>query len=269
MVHQTLEKILTASKGSIGPITQMAQFNKSIGRLSSSQQGIYVACILLSASISSLTSGHVSDRVSRKYAIVTGGLVVVVGTIISAASPNFASLVVARIITGVGVGQAMSVTTVYLVEIAPPELRGRSASLLQTYIVVGLTLGYFITLGSRNLQNSIAWRIPFIVQSIMALVLCVGMMIMPFSPRWLVQIGRKEEAQRVLGHLRISEVAEQELNEIENSISESSESSNARFMEMFERRYVRRTFLGIFLMICLQMNGVGLQVVRYLLVAFN
>ena len=185
--------------------------------------------------------------------------------IVSATSPNFASLVVARVISGVGFGQAMSV----IVEIAPPELRGRSPSLLLTYIVIDLTVGYFLTFGSRNLQNGIAWRMPFIVQLAMTLNLCIGMTILTFSPRRLVQVGQKEEAQRVLENLRSSEVAEKELNEIETSISESSESSNARFMEMFECRYVRRTILGIVLMICLQMNGVVFRVLRWLLVAFD
>ena len=235
----------------------MAQFSKSIGNLSSIQQGIYVACILLSASISSLTSGHVSDRISRRYGIFSGGLITLVGTIISAASSSFGSLIGARIITGIGIGQAMSVTTVYLVEIAPAKRRGVTAGLLQFYLVIGVTVGYFVAFGSRNLQGSIAWRTPFIIQSGIALILCIGMLFVPFSPRWLIQADRKGEAQRVLRQLRDREDAEQELLEIEASLFQGIDRSSANFMEMFQPRYLRRTLLGIFLMICLQMTGVS------------
>jgi len=110
----------------------MAQFRDSIGILSPTQQGIYVACILLSAAISSLASGHVSNRISRKYGILTGAALTLVGITISAASPNLASLIVARIITGMSAEQAIAMTIVYLVEIASLESRGVSACLLQS-----------------------------------------------------------------------------------------------------------------------------------------
>ncbi len=234
----------------------MSQFSDSIGVLTPTQQGIYVASILLSAAISSLASGHVSDRISRKYGIFAGGALTLVGTVISAASPNFASLIIARIITGVGAGQAIAVTTVYLVEIASRESRGVSACLLQFYIVLGITAGYFIAYGAHGLSGSIAWRLPFIVQSGAALVLCIGMMFLPFSPRWLVQAGRSQDARRVLGKLRGSVRAEVELREIESSLVPDLRQSSASFQEIFARRYLRRTMLGVLLMSLQQMTGV-------------
>ncbi len=234
----------------------MAQFRDSIGTLSPTQQGIYVACILLSAAISSLASGHVSDRISRKYGILTGAALTLVGTTISAASPNLASLIVARIITGMGAGQAIAVTTVYLVEIAPLESRGVSACLLQSYIVIGIAAGYFIAYGAHSLRGSMAWRLPFIVQAGAALVLCIGMVFLPFSPRWLVQAGRSQDAKRVLGKLRGPIRAEVELREIESSLVLDLRQSSASFKEVFARRYLRRTLLGILLMSLQQMTGV-------------
>lgn len=234
----------------------MAQFRHSIGTLSPTQQGIYVACILLSAAISSLASGHVSDRISRKYGILTGAALTLVGTTISAASPNLASLIVARIITGMGAGQAIAVTTVYLVEIAPLESRGVSACLLQSYIVIGIAAGYFIAYGAHSLRGSMAWRLPFIVQAGAALVLCIGMVFLPFSPRWLVQAGRSQDAKRVLGKLRGPIRAEVELREIESSLVLDLRQSSASFKEVFARRYLRRTLLGILLMSLQQTTGV-------------
>ncbi|PYI07785.1 sugar transporter [Aspergillus sclerotiicarbonarius CBS 121057] len=240
--------------GSIGPITQMHQFDTSIGRLSSMQQGVYVACILLSSSASSLVSGHVSDRLSRKYGILIGSLLSLVGTVISACSPNFASLIVARLITGVGMGQAISVTTVYLVEIAPAEGRGVVACSLQLYVVIGIMAGYFITYGTQYLTGSMAWRVPFIIQAAMAAVLSVVMLLMPFSPRWLVQVGRIEDARVVLRKLRPDSVVDEELREIENSLR--SRQATASMAEIFGRKYISRTALGVFLMTFQQLTGI-------------
>lgn len=237
----------------------MTQFIQTIGPLTATQQGIYVASILLSASISSLTSGYLSDRISRKRGILLGALLTLIGTVVSAASPNLATLIVARLITGVGAGQAIAVSTVYLVEIAPMERRGVVACLLQFYIVLGITAGYFICYGSQRIGGSVAWRLPFIVQAGAAAVLCAGMVYMPFSPRWLVQAGWSEDARRVLRKIREHERVEDELREIEGSLVVNLRQTRSSFREIFGRRYIRRTMLGVLLMSFQQMTGVLLS----------
>ncbi|KAL3468541.1 general substrate transporter [Aspergillus heterothallicus] len=242
--------------GSIGVITQMTQFTNSIGHLSSTQQGIYVASILLSSSISSLISGHISDRISRKYGILLGGVISLIGTVISAASPNFASLIVARLITGIGMGQAISVTTVYLVEMAPVGIRGVAACFLQTYVVLGIMVGYFVAFGAHDISGSWAWRVPFAIQAVVAAVLCVGMGAVPFSPRWLVQVGRSDDARRALSRVRPLAVVEAELEEIQQSLDPEKQQQTASIKEIFNRKYRSRTALGIFLMAFQQLTGI-------------
>ena len=51
-------------------------------------------------------------------------------------------------------------------------------------------------------QTEAAWRVPVGIQIFPALLLGVGLFFMPFSPRWLVEVGRDEEAQQVLSMLR-------------------------------------------------------------------
>lgn len=225
----------------------MGQFSNSIGHISSSQLGIYVSCLLLSASISSLCSGHVADVISRKYGILTGGLIVAFGTIISASANNFTALICARLITGIGQGQSISVVTIYLCEIAPQNVRGTVATMLQLFITIGIAAGYFIAYGSSRLDSSLAWRIPFIVEACIAAMLSIGMTFMPFSPRWLVQRGRLHEARQVLSRLRQTRNIDEELQSIRGSLEEEG-TQQATFSEVFSKRYIRRSLLGIFLM---------------------
>ncbi|KAJ8594663.1 general substrate transporter [Rhizopogon salebrosus TDB-379] len=242
--------------GSIGPVTQMDQFTTSIGHLSSGVLGIYVACILLSASLSSLCSGFVADLLSRKYGILTGGIVVLLGTTISASAKNFPTLVCARLITGIGQGQSISVVTIYLCEISPHEIRGTVATMLQLLITVGIAIGYFISYGSSRFDSSLAWRTPFIFEASLAAIFISGMAFMPYSPRWLIQRGRIDEARAVLQTLRDnSELVEDELRLIQGSLEEQSK-EQASFREIFQKRYIRRSALGVFLMAFQMLSGI-------------
>ena len=243
----------------------MVQFSDLIGHISSSQLGIYVACILLSASISSLCSGHVADVISRKYGILTGGLLVAVGTIISASANSFPVLICARLITSVGQGQSISVVNIYLCEIAPQNIRGTVATVLQLLITIGIAAGYFIAYWSSRLDSSLAWRIPFIVEACVAATLSIGMAFMPFSPRWLVQHGQFGQAHNVLSKLRqTTEHADKELQSIRRSLEEEG-TQNASFSEVFSKRYIKRSLFGIFLMGSQQLSGVCVCCIHCLL----
>lgn len=191
---------------------------------------------------------------SRKYGILIGSVLSLIGTVISACSPNFTSLIFARLITGCGMGQAISVATVYLVEIAPIDIRGVVACLLQLYVVVGIMSGYFIAYGTQNIPSSMAWRVPFIIQAIIAVVLFSGMTFVPFSPRWLVQVHRNDDARQVLSKLRSESRVDTELEEILQQTD--SQQSTASIAEIFSRKYIGRTALGIFIMAFQQLTGV-------------
>ncbi|KAG2061236.1 general substrate transporter [Suillus hirtellus] len=256
-LHTSLAGMLWGlDTGSIGPITQMEQFSNSIGHLSSGVLGIYVACILLSASLSSLCSGYTADLLSRKYGILTGGIIVLLGTIISASAKTFPVLVCARLITGIGQGQSISVVTIYLCEISPGEIRGTVAAVLQLLITVGIALGYFVAYASSRIGGELAWRTPFIVEASMAAVFVSGMAFMPYSPRWLIQRGRIDEARAVLQKLRASsELVEDELCLIKGSLEEQSQ-EDASYREIFQKRYIRRSILGVFLMSSQMLCGI-------------
>lgn len=96
----------------------------------------------------------------------------------------------------------------YNAELAPPETRGFLIALQQLSTTIGIMLAYWIAFGSNYIggtgagQSEMAWRLPMIVQGIPAVILCVGLLWMPFSPRLLVNKGRDEEALKTLSYLR-------------------------------------------------------------------
>lgn len=271
--------------GSVGPIIVMPQFQQVAGDMSSSLQGFFVASILLSASASSLSSGWVADKISRRLGIAVGALIFLCGALVSITSRHLATFFVARLITGIGAGQTISVASVYLVEVASAQVRGQLACLLQFFITVGVAAGYFICYGSQALPSNLSWQIPFIVQAFLSAGLAfAALLVVPFSPRWLASKGHTREALAVLRQLRMSrshslsganhheDVAiQQELTSIEAALAAAHESAagrSASFAELFTGRHRRRTWLGIFLMVCQQLSGIDV-VLYYAPVVFS
>lgn len=56
--------------------------------------------------------------------------------------------------------------------------------------------------GVGKTQSDAAWRLPIALQLVPAIILGFGILFMPFSPRWLVNNGREEEALAVLSRAR-------------------------------------------------------------------
>lgn len=87
-------------------------------------KGLLTAMIELGALIGALNQGWIADKISRKYSIVVAVLIFTVGSVLQTASVNYAMLVVARLIGGVGIGMLSMVAPLYISEISPPEIRG-------------------------------------------------------------------------------------------------------------------------------------------------
>ncbi|KAG8968309.1 hypothetical protein FRC03_007965 [Tulasnella sp. 419] len=241
--------------GSIGPITVMPRFLETFKEFRSHAiQGLLVATILISASVTSFFSGWMSDKLSRKRTIMIGSFISSLGSALEAASVHTAMLIVGRLIAGVGEGMFLSAAGVYLIEISPPKLRGRISTMLQLFITLGIMSGYFICYGTTRWNSSLSWRTPFIVQSCVTFVLGAGMEFLPYSPRWLIQVGRIEEAMKVMDQFN-TPGAEQEkvMNEARGTDGRSEASLRETFAESTTKW---RTILAMFPMGMQQLSGI-------------
>lgn len=90
----------------------------------------------------------------------------------------------------------------YISEIAPPHLRGALLVLESVSIVLGAVVSYWITYATRHMEGDIAFRLPFGLQMVCAIILGVGIHIFPYSPRWLALVGRESECLQSLSRLR-------------------------------------------------------------------
>ena len=125
-----------------------------------------------------------------------------------------------------------------------------------------------------------AWRLPFLLQMVPGLVLGVGILFLPFSPRWLVSKGRDSEAGSSLSKLRQLDVtdsrvqqewidiraevafhrevgAERHPNLQDGSTVSRIKLEIALWTDCFRRGCWRRTHVGVGLMFFQQFVGIN------------
>ena len=180
-------------------------------KLSPFLQGAIVAGLLLGAMIGAACAGRLSDRLGRRKLIIIAAVVFTAGAILAAIAPSVAVLVAARFIIGLAVGSAALVVPLYLSEIAPTEIRGAIASLNQLMIVCGILAAFIV---NAILASSGNWRLMLGLAAVPSLILLVGMLFMPETPRYLVHTGEEETAHEVLQELPGDEQPEERIGEI-------------------------------------------------------
>ncbi|MDA4891800.1 sugar porter family MFS transporter [Streptomyces sp. MS2A] len=167
--------------------------------LSSREQEIVVSVILLGAMAGALLAGRLAVRHGRRRVVVAVAVVFALGAAAAAVAPGVGSLIAARFVLGLAVGGASNMVPVYIAEAAPARIRGRLMVLFQLMVACGQLIAY---LCGWALSGSGGWRTMFALAVLPAVVLGVGMLCLPESPRWLVEHDRRDEAARVLARLR-------------------------------------------------------------------
>lgn len=169
---------------------QSAQWATALGLMAGMLQvGAGFSCMAIAP--------HLTDRIGRKPCMLTGCVVVIVGLILMSVSRTVYSLGAGRFVLGLGVGLVPYTLTMYMSEVAPKESRGAMTSLFQLMVMVGVVLASVI-----SVPQQWPFYAGFLAPIVPAVVLIVGLLFLPESPRWLLQKRRAPEALAVLSWLR-------------------------------------------------------------------
>lgn len=200
-------------------------------------KGWFVSTLLLAAWFGSNVNGPVCDKIGRKVDIICNVVIFLLGSSLQAGATSPSYLFAGRAVAGLAIGSLTHVIPMYLAEISSAKIRGSLVSLQQLAITFGILVSYWIAYGTSHIggtrcapeisytgallngrptfnpytdvppggctgQTQASWRIPLAFQIFPALCLGIGMLFMPYSPRWLVEKGREEEALEELSRLR-------------------------------------------------------------------
>src|SRR6185437_8993087 len=136
----------------------------------------------------------------------------------SALSPNVWTLIVARFVLGISVGTASFVAPMYISEMVPKRIRGGLVSFNQLMITSGILIAYIVDFALKDITNN--WRWMLGLGALPGIALAIGMLLLPESPRWLVERDREDEARRVLCRARRRDEVDDELEEIKEVAKE-------------------------------------------------
>lgn len=236
----------------IGVIAGALPFLADEFQITAHQQEWVVSSMMFGAAVGAVGSGWLSYRLGRKYSLMIGAVLFVIGSLCSAFAPNVEVLVVSRVLLGLAVGIASFTAPLYLSEIAPERIRGSMISMYQLMITIGILAAY---LSDTAFSYSGAWRWMLGIITIPALLLLIGVIFLPRSPRWLASRGRYEEARQVLEMLRDTTTqAKAELDEIRESLK-IKQSGWALFKD--NKNFRRAVYLGILLQVMQQFTGMN------------
>nr|CAD1822103.1 unnamed protein product [Ananas comosus var. bracteatus] len=236
--------------------------------LSAVQLGLVVSGSLYGALAGSIIAYPIADFLGRRKELITASALYITGGLITGYAPNLAVLIIGRLIYGIGIGLAMHGAPLYIAETSPSQIRGTLISLKELFIVLGILLGYLV--GSAQINVIGGWRYMYSFSAPIAVIMGLGMWVLPPSPRWLlfraVQ-GKgpleeyKERAVNALAKLRGrpagDKISEREIDDTLVSLKSAyaEQEQEGSFWEVFEGASLKAFIIGGGLVLFQQITG--------------
>jgi MFS transporter, SP family, arabinose:H+ symporter len=206
---------------------------------------LYIGCI-----IGTFITGYITDRFGRKIPLLVAAFIFAFSCIFMGWSNGYFSLIIWRIIAGIGVGAASLLSPLYIAEVSPSKIRGKMVSLNQLTIVTGILLAYLSNYFLADVSNN--WRWMFTSGSIPSLVFFVCIFFVPESPRWLIKNGLDEKAKKIIARISNEKSATIEFEEIKEA---TSGEVKGNFSDLLKKGVRMVVVLGIIIAIFQQISG--------------
>ncbi|KAL1404841.1 hypothetical protein Q8F55_008451 [Vanrija albida] len=164
--------------------------------------GTIVSMYNIGAFVGSVLCSLVGERIGRRYSLLVGTVIMLIGTAWQAASSSAGVMIGARIWSGIGIGFIASTAPVLQAEISPAKQRGRFICVQLTVLNLGIMVAYWAGYGASKNTAQHTWRIPVACQACFQVPILVLIFIVPESPRWLASHGRVDDALKVVARLK-------------------------------------------------------------------
>ncbi|XP_019173071.1 PREDICTED: plastidic glucose transporter 4 isoform X1 [Ipomoea nil] len=217
-------------------------------------QGWIVSSTLAGATVGSFTGGTLADKFGRTKSFILDAIPLTIGAFLCATAQSVETMIIGRLLVGIGVGISSAIVPLYISEISPTEIRGTLGSVNQLFICVGILAA--LVAGLPLAGNPLWWRTMFGIAIIPSVLLALGMAFSPESPRWLYQQGKITEAEtairRLYGKERVAEI----MNDF-NTAAQGSSEPEAGWFDLFSRRYWKVVSVGAALFFFQQLAGIN------------
>lgn len=249
--------------GTIGFVRDQFSLNTSL-------EGWFVSSALVGCILGVIIAGELSDRFGRKYSLLVSALLFSISAIGCTLSGSHSTLIIYRLIGGIGVGLASMISPLYISEVSPAKNRGQMVALYQLAITAGIVLAYFANskllnivpfFSEQNLSDLFrlvfvdeVWRAMFGSETVPALLFFMAMLFAPESPRWLAAKGKKTNALAILSKINGEKDASLEIKSIHDSLNSVA---NISLGTLFQKKIRIALFAGIGLAVLSQFTGIN------------
>ncbi|KAJ4206345.1 hypothetical protein FSOLCH5_002051 [Fusarium solani] len=199
---------ITWDQGSSSVVPSLPGFSQTFGITSATnpkEVANFISFVYLTAGVGSGLSFFINDRIGRLWSLRLYFVIWIIGQLVATFSyGNMGALYTARFISGLGIGPLTVTGPMSIVEIAPTEIRGLLTVWFSVVMLLSLTVSTltvyacFLHVAPSHLQYQIVWFVPTII---CAIVIAASFFAYE-SPRWLMLVGRKEDAVKTLVALR-------------------------------------------------------------------
>ena len=152
--------------------------------------------------LGAITTSLIGETLGRRKSIAAGAAIMILGSLLQSTAYTRAHLIVARIVSGFGMGAINSTVPVFQSEFSPKANRGLYVCMQLSTLNFGTDLVYWIDFAFSTYRGSYAWRVPVILQCVFLFSMLAIVAVVPESPRWLAAHDRSEESLSVLRSLR-------------------------------------------------------------------
>ncbi|MBS1815054.1 MAG: sugar porter family MFS transporter [Acidobacteria bacterium] len=228
------------------------------------------SCALLGCLIGSIAAGYFADRFGRRKLLLLAAVLFAVSSAATGWAFSFTAFIVWRIVGGIAIGISSNVSPLYIAEISPASIRGRLVSLNQLAIVIGILLAQIVNwriarpeaanisadalFHSWNVQYG--WRWMFTAIVVPSALFIIASILLPESPRWLLNRKRDAAARKTLENIGGEAYAEAEMASIHATLLAESKNT-ATMRDLFAPRYRGVLALGIALAVLQQWTGIN------------
>lgn len=239
-----------------GVISGALPFLKESWSLTSGQQEWITTAALIGAVLGALSSGRITDIFGRKKVIMVTSVIFALGSILTGAASSPVFLAASRIILGIAIGISSFTVPLYISEISPTKIRGALVSSFQLMITIGILVSYFSDLAFADESNPFSWRWMFYVGVFPAIILFVGMLFLPETPRFLIGKGKEEKGRRILSRVEDPALVDLAINKIKEDI-EKEKIQATNWTEIFKPWLRTSLFIAIGIMFVQQFVGIN------------
>ncbi|RFU33289.1 hypothetical protein B7463_g3053, partial [Scytalidium lignicola] len=204
-----------------------------------------------------------ADRFGRRMAMAINAALSLICSALLAGSVNMTMFIIVRFFTGFGASQFVTLTPLYQSEISPPQWRGLMVATMGMSNVIGYNVANWTGVGFYFIPGQqIQWRMPFVIICGLCIIVLILLPFIPESPRWLIMMGRQEEAEAVVRkiHTNSHDADDQfvrfEINQMERQIQEERELAVSYWQMFADKKWRRRSCLCVLVGFLGQSTGV-------------